>query len=99
MKTCFVGLGYIGLPTAVVVANNGHKVFGIDIDQNLVDDINTKKIEIVESGLKDQLEKVIDNGNFKAYTNIQSADVYLVVVPTPFKGDYQPDLKHVKAAI
>jgi UDP-N-acetyl-D-mannosaminuronic acid dehydrogenase len=99
MRISFVGLGYIGLPTAVVVANNGYKVFGIDIDHNLVDDINTKKIEIVEPGLNDQLEKVVDNGNFKAYTDIQTADVYLVVVPTPFKGDYQPDLKHVKAAI
>lgn len=99
MKICFIGLGYIGLPTAVVVANNGFKVFGIDIDQDLVNNINSKKIDIVELGLKQQLNKVIDNQNFKAYTNIQASDVYLIVVPTPFKDDFQPDLSYVKAAI
>lgn len=99
MKISFVGLGYIGLPTATVVANNGYKVFGIDVNQDLVNDINSKKIDIVEPGLKEQLTEVIDNGNFKAFTKIQASDVYLIVVPTPFKDDFLPDLKYVKAAI
>ncbi len=97
-KACFVGLGYIGLPTATIVANAGVDVIGVDVNEKVVETINKGKIHIIEPGLQEVVEKVVSNNKLKAYTKPQQSDVYLVVVPTPFKGDHEPDISFVEAA-
>ena len=93
-----IGLGYIGLPTSALIASHGTKVLGIDINQKIVDTINQGKIHIVEPDLDEIVSKVVSNGFFKASTKPTSADVYLIVVPTPFKGNHEPDISFVEAA-
>ncbi len=98
MKACFMGLGYIGLPTAIVAAENGIEVTGVDINPHVVETINKGKIHIVEPGLEELCSRVIGKGSLKAQTEPQESDVYLIVVPTPFTGDHQPDISYVEAA-
>tara|TARA_Y100001935_G_C17306120_1_gene512418 strand:- start:2687 stop:3886 length:1200 start_codon:yes stop_codon:yes gene_type:complete len=93
-----VGLGYIGLPTSALIASHGIKVLGIDIDQNIVDTINRGEIHIVEPDLDVEVKKAVNAGLFSASTKPVNANVYLIVVPTPFKGDYEPDISYVEAA-
>ena len=93
-----IGLGYIGLPTAALIASKGVNVVGVDIDQNTVDIINQGNIHIVESGLESLVKKVVSTGNFRATTEPVPADAYLIAVPTPFKGDNEPDLSFIQAA-
>ncbi len=98
MRACFIGLGYIGLPTAIVAADNGIEVTGVDINPHVVDTVNRGKIHIVEPGLEELCSRVIGKGALKAQTNPAESDVYLIVVPTPFTGDHQPDISYVEAA-
>jgi UDP-N-acetyl-D-mannosaminuronic acid dehydrogenase len=98
MKACFMGLGYIGLPTAIIAAKNDVNVMGVDINPLVVDTINKGKIHIVESGLQDLCKEVVTTGKLKAALKPEESDVYLVVVPTPFKGDHEPDISYVEAA-
>jgi len=98
MKACFIGLGYIGLPTAIVAADNGVEVVGVDVNPHVVETINKGKIHIVEPGLADLAAKVVNNRWLKAQTVPEVSDVYLVVVPTPFTGDHEPDISYVEAA-
>ena len=93
-----MGLGYIGLPTAIVAADNGIEVTGVDINPHVVETINKGKIHIVEPGLEELCSRVIGKGALKAQTEPQESDVYLIVVPTPFTGDHQPDISYVEAA-
>ena len=93
-----IGLGYIGLPTSALIASHGTNVLGVDINQKVVDTINKGKIHIVEPDLDKIVSKAVSNGFFKASTKPTSADVYLIVVPTPFKGNYEPDISFVEAA-
>ena len=93
-----IGLGYIGLPTSALIASNGVPVFGVDINQNVVETINRGEIHIVEPELDDIVKKAVENGLLKAGTKPISSDVYLIVVPTPFKGNYEPDISYVQAA-
>jgi UDP-N-acetyl-D-mannosaminuronic acid dehydrogenase len=93
-----IGLGYIGLPTSALIASHGTNVLGVDINQNVVDTINQGKIHIVEPDLADIVSKAVSNGFFRASTKPTSADVYLIVVPTPFKGNHEPDISFVEAA-
>ncbi|MDC1063958.1 UDP-N-acetyl-D-mannosamine dehydrogenase, partial [Flavobacteriales bacterium] len=97
-EVVIVGLGYIGLPTSALIASHGTNVLGVDINQNIVDTINKGKIHIVESDLDVIVSKTVSNGYFKASTKPISAAVYLIVVPTPFKGDHEPDISFVEAA-
>lgn len=90
-----VGLGYIGLPTAIMAAQYGYNVAGFDIDEEKVALINAGKSPVVEPGLSGFLKKVITNGTFKAYTSLQSADCFLVTVPTPFKEGNKANLTYV----
>ncbi|SLE83605.1 nucleotide sugar dehydrogenase [Mycobacteroides abscessus subsp. bolletii] len=94
----FVGLGYIGLPTAVVLANHGHHVVGIDIDTVAVDRINSGRTTIVEPGLEEQLQQALASGRFTATTSMIHADAYIIAVPTPFTGDREGDLTYIMAA-
>lgn len=94
----FVGLGYIGLPTAVVMANHGLQVTGVDIKQENVERINRGEVTIVEPGLEEQLKRAVDSGNLKATTQMPHADVYIIAVPTPFKENYEGDLSYIMSA-
>ena len=98
MKACFIGLGYIGLPTAIVAADNGVEVVGVDVNPHIVETINKGKIHIVEPGLADLAAKVVKNGWLRAQTQPEVSDVFLIVVPTPFTGDHEPDISYVEAA-
>lgn len=98
MKACFMGLGYIGLPTAIVAADNGIAVTGVDINPHVVETINQGKIHIVEPGLEELCSRVIAIGSLKAQTEPVESDIYLIVVPTPFTGDHEPDISYVEAA-
>ena len=93
-----VGLGYIGLPTAALMASKGLKVLGVDIQQEVVDTINAGQIHIVEPDLEGLVKNQVERGNLVASTQPETADTYLIAVPTPFKGDHMPDLKYVEAA-
>ena len=93
-----IGLGYIGLPTSALIASYGTNVLGVDINQKIVDTINKGKIHIVEPDLDKIVSAAVLKGNLKASTKPTSADVYLIVVPTPFKGNHEPDISFVEAA-
>lgn len=94
-----MGLGYIGLPTAALIASRGLKVTGVDIHQSVVDTINKGEIHIVEPDLDGLVHKVVKDGNLKASIAPIVSDVYLIAVPTPFKGDHEPDLSFVASAV
>lgn len=97
-KVCVLGLGYMGLPTASLLANNGFEVTGVDVNQEKVDSINRKEILFDEPGLKELVLKAIDSGNFKAQTGICEADIFVIAVPTPFTEDKKADLTFVESA-
>ena len=94
-----MGLGYIGLPTAALIASRGLKVTGVDISQGVVETINKGEIHIVEPDLDGLVHKVVKEEFLKASIAPVSSDVYLIAVPTPFKGDYEPDLSYVASAV
>ena len=98
LKVVMMGLGYIGLPTAALIASRGIKVLGVDVNQSIVDTINEGRIHIVEPSLDGLVKNVVSRGLLVASTKPEKADVYLIAVPTPFKGDYEPDLKYVEEA-
>ena len=98
MKACFVGLGYIGLPTAIIAATHGIEVIGVDINKSVVEKTNAGELHIVEPGLEALLQKVVASGALRASTTPEVADAYFMVVPTPFKGDHQPDISYVEGA-
>jgi UDP-N-acetyl-D-mannosaminuronic acid dehydrogenase len=93
-----IGLGYIGLPTSALIASHGTNVLGVDINQSVVDTINEGKIHIVEPDLDKIVSTAVSKGNLKASTKAIPAEVYLIVVPTPFKGNHEPDISFVEAA-
>lgn len=98
MNACFMGLGYIGLPTAIIAAKHGVNITGVDINQKVVDMTNQGKIHIVEPGLQALCEEVVKSGMLKASTKPVVSDAYFIVVPTPFKGNHEPDISYVQAA-
>jgi len=93
-----VGLGYIGLPTAAVLASRKKKVIGIDVNQHAVNTINRGEIHIVEPELDMVVHAAVTEGYLRAVTMPEPADAFLVAVPTPFKDDYEPDLSYIEAA-
>ena len=98
MKACFMGLGYIGLPTAIIAAKHGIEVIGVDINPQVVEMTNQGKLHIVEPGLEAYLEEVISSGQMKAAVKPEVSEAYFMVVPTPFKGNHEPDISYVEAA-
>lgn len=98
MKACFMGLGYIGLPTAIIAARHGVEVRGVDINAAVVAQTNAGHLHIIEPGMADMLAGVVKSGALKASTTPAEADAFFIVVPTPFKGDHQPDVSYVEAA-
>lgn len=97
-SVAFVGLGYIGLPTAVTMATHGLDVTGVDINSSNVERINRGEVTIVEPGLKELLNKALDSGNFRATTEMPHADVYIIAVPTPFMENHEGDLSFIMSA-
>tara|TARA_R110000787_G_scaffold109035_1_gene217500 strand:+ start:6045 stop:7250 length:1206 start_codon:yes stop_codon:yes gene_type:complete len=97
-EVVMLGLGYIGLPTAALIASRGLKVTGVDINNNVVETINKGQIHIVEPDLDSLVHRVVKNGNLVASTAPVEADVYLIAVPTPFKENNIPDLTYVASA-
>lgn len=93
-----MGLGYIGLPTAIIAAKHGIQIHGVDINPKVVEKTNAGQLHIIEPGMQELLEEVVKNGQLKADTKPVVCDAYFMVVPTPFKGDHQPDTSYVEAA-
>ncbi len=93
-----IGLGYIGLPTAAVLASRDVTVIGVDVNQQAVDTINRGDIHIVEPDLDILVQSVVANGHLRATTMPEPADAFMVAVPTPFTEDRQPDLSYIQSA-
>ena len=93
-----MGLGYIGLPTAALLASSGYHVHGVDVVQSVVDTINQGKIHIVEPELGELVKKSVESENLKASTKPDFADVFIIAVPTPFRDGYVPNIDYVMSA-
>ncbi|MDY6251623.1 MAG: UDP-N-acetyl-D-mannosamine dehydrogenase, partial [Bacteroidales bacterium] len=98
MKACFIGLGYIGLPTAIIAANSGIDIVGVDINAEVVEKTQRGKLHILEPGLQPMLKRVVDSGKLVARTTPVPSDAFFIVVPTPFKENHLPDISFVEAA-
>jgi len=97
-KICIMGLGYIGLPTAALLANRGYSVHGVDIVQDTVDTINRGEIHIVEPELDTFVRAAVNSGNLKADTLPTEADIFIIAVPTPFHDGYVPNVDYIVSA-
>lgn len=97
-KICVIGLGYIGLPTAALLANRGYEVHGVDVVQSTVDIINQGDIHIVEPGLDTFVSSAVKSGKLSANTVPAVADVFIIAVPTPFHEGYVPNIDYVVSA-
>jgi UDP-N-acetyl-D-mannosaminuronic acid dehydrogenase len=101
-KVSVIGLGYIGLPTAAVIASRGIEVVGVEINQKAVDTINQGKIHIVEPDLDIVVKSVVSTGNLRATLQVEPAEAFMIAVPTPFKkgenNSNSPDLSYIESA-
>lgn len=93
-----MGLGYIGLPTAIIAAKHGVQITGVDINPKVVELTNQGKLHIIEPGMEEMLGEVVANGMLKASVVPEESAAYFMVVPTPFKGNHEPDISYVEAA-
>lgn len=98
LKVVVLGLGYIGLPTAAVIARSGAWVLGIDVHQSVVDTVNSGKVHIEEVDLDGLVSGVVARGRLRASTQIEPADVFVIAVPTPFDEDHAPNIGYVLQA-
>jgi len=99
MRVCVVGLGYIGLPTATLVASRGAEVLGLDVKESVVQSVNKGQAHIFEPDLDGLLHKVVREKKLVASTTPEPADIFLIAVPTPFKENHAPDLSLVMGAV
>lgn len=97
-KICVIGLGYIGLPTASLLATKGYKVHGVDVSPRVVETINKGQIHIVEPDLDILVKSAVQSGNLSAGLEPVEADIFILAVPTPFKEGKRPDLSYVEIA-
>jgi UDP-N-acetyl-D-mannosaminuronic acid dehydrogenase len=97
-KICVIGLGYIGLPTAALLANRGYEVHGVDVVQSTVDTINQGKIHIVEPELDTFVQSAVNSGKLKASLKPCEADVFILAVPTPFQKGFVPNVDYIISA-
>ena len=95
---CVIGLGYIGLPTAALLANRNYQVHGVDVVQSTVDTINQGNIHIVEPELDIFVRSAVNSGNLKADILPQESDVFIIAVPTPFHEGFVPNIDYVISA-
>lgn len=99
MKVCIIGLGYIGLPTAIIVADHGVEVVGVDVNPAVVKLTNEGRLHIRESNLEEILHRVLETGRLRASQSLECADVFIVVVPTPLTDEGLPDTDMVRKAV
>ncbi|MBC1521712.1 nucleotide sugar dehydrogenase [Listeria aquatica] len=101
MKIVTIGLGYIGLPTAIMFANHNQEVIGVDVKEDVIKMLNNGRVHLEEPGLEAELKKAVQSGNFKAQLNVEAADAFIVAVPTPNKDDQYKscDLTYVLDAV
>ncbi|HBY58142.1 MAG TPA: UDP-N-acetyl-D-mannosamine dehydrogenase [Candidatus Atribacteria bacterium] len=97
-KICVIGLGYIGLPTAAMFASNGHKVIGVDINNEVIDALEKGEVIIEEPYLKNMVEQEVASGNLIASKKPQEADAFIIAVPTPLTEDKKADMSLVEKA-
>ncbi|PGL38415.1 UDP-N-acetyl-D-mannosamine dehydrogenase [Bacillus cereus] len=97
-KICVMGLGYIGLPTASLLATKGFQVHGVDVNEKAVEMINSGKVHIYEPDLDILVKEAVQSGKLKADVVPIEADIFILAVPTPFKDEHKPDLTYVQAA-
>lgn len=97
-KVVFLGLGYIGLPTAAVAASHGYEVVGVDVNPVVVDTINHGRVHIVEPELAEVVQQVVADGKLRAVAKPEEADAFFIVVPTPFKQNHRADITYVESA-
>ncbi len=97
-QVCVLGLGYIGLPTAAILASNGFEVLGVDVSPRVVDTVNEGKIHIEEPGLHTVVYAAIQSGNLRAALSPEPADVFIIAVPTPLTEDKKADMSFVAGA-
>ena len=97
-KVCVIGLGYIGLPTAALLANRGCDVHGVDVVQSTVDTINRGEIHIVEPELDTFVQSAVNSGKLKADIKPTKADIFIIAVPTPFHEGFVPNIDYVISA-
>jgi len=95
---CVVGLGYIGLPTASILASKGYDVIGVDVQRNVVETINRGDIHIEEPGLDLLVKSAVNSGKLRATIEPAEADVFFISVPTPLTENKAPDLSYVESA-
>ena len=95
---CILGLGYIGLPTAVMFANHGHRVHGVDVNEFVVESIRNKKLHIEENELPERLTDAIDSGRFTVSTEPEEADVFILAVPSPIQEDKTANVEYIRQA-
>ncbi|MHB1037904.1 MAG: UDP-N-acetyl-D-mannosamine dehydrogenase [Pirellulales bacterium] len=93
---CVIGLGYIGLPTASILANKGYHVVGVDVRPEVVEIINRGQIHIEEPDLHILVRSAVNSGQLKAALEPQEADIFIICVPTPIQPDHSPDLSYVE---
>ncbi len=98
-RVCVVGLGYIGLSTACILADHGYSVFGVDIDKKVIAKIKSANFLGSEPKLQDLLLKVIANNSIELSMNVVSAEIFIITVPTPLDAEYKPDISYVDNAI
>lgn len=98
-RVSVIGLGYIGLPTAAVIASRGVEVLGVDVSEHAVNTINQGKVHIVEPDLDMLVQAAVTTGKLKAALSPEPADAFLIAVPTPFKENKSPDLSYIRAAL
>lgn len=97
-KVVFIGLGYIGLPTAAVAAHHGYEVVGVDVNPAVVETVNQGKVHIVEPDLDKIVKEAVQSGHLRAVSKPEPADAFFVVVPTPFKQNHRADITYVESA-
>ena len=98
LQVAVLGLGYIGLPTAAIVARSGARVLGIDVNQTVVDTVNSGGVHIEEVDLDALVQGVVQRGLLRASTTLEGADVFIIAVPTPFGENHEPDTSYVLSA-
>lgn len=98
-RVSVIGLGYIGLPMAGMIAMTGSQVIGVDINQEIVDRINLGKINLAEDTVKTLISQAVQSGKLRAVTQVEPADVFLIAVPTPIRADFKPNISAIENVV
>ena len=98
LNVVVMGLGYIGLPTAAIIARTGARVLGVDVTERVVETINSGRVHIEEVDLDGLVSGVVARGTLRAAMTVEPADVFVIAVPTPFDAAHAPDISYVLGA-